>query len=169
MTRPAVPPRPRLQRWQPVERVKPQAVKAVVWLWTAAVVLQVAGYLLALIDVRQVRAGLAAEVAQRFPAEAAVTQERVVVAVLALLLGAGLLLMLLELGFVVALNRGKRWARAALALLTGVVLVHAVIVAGGLRSVFLAGLVVAGGIAVVAVVVSFRPAARVWFRGGAKA
>lgn len=169
MTRPALPPRPRLQRWQPAERVKPKAVKTAVWLWTAAVALQVASSALALIDLRQVRAGLAAEVAQRFPAEAAIAQERVVVAVLALLLGAGLLIVLLELGFVVALNRGKRWARVALALLAGVVLVHAVIVAGGLRSAFLVGLVVASGIAIGAVVVSFRPAARVWFGGGEKA
>lgn len=139
------------------------------WLWIAAVALQVASSALALIDVRQVRAGLAAEVAQRFPAEAALVQERVVVAVLALLLGAGLLIALLELGLMVALNRGKRWARMTSAVLAGVVLVHAVIVAGGLRSAFLVGLVVASGIAISAVVVSFRPSARVWFGGGEKA
>jgi len=152
-----------------VERVKPRVVKVAVLLWTTAVVLQLASSMLALVDVQRIRGDLLAEVAQGFPAEATTNQERVVVAVLALLIGAGVLIALLELGFVVALNRGKRWARVVLALLAVVAVAHAVIVVGGLRSMFLVGLVVGGGIAVGAVVVSFLPAARVWFGGGEKA
>ncbi|MFI6102037.1 hypothetical protein ACIA8G_41345 [Lentzea sp. NPDC051213] len=168
MTRPALPPRPRLQRWQPVERVKPRAVKAAVWLWIVAAVVQLVSSSLALIDGQQLHADVLAEVAQGFPAEEEATRERVAVAVLALLLGTGPLIALLELSFVVALNRGKRWARPVLAVLAGVVLLHAVIVVGGLRSMFLVGLVVASGMTVAAVIVSFLPAARSWFAGGEK-
>jgi hypothetical protein len=152
-----------------VERVKPRVVKVAVLLWTTAVVLQLASSMLALVDVQRIRSDLLAEVARGFPAEATTTQERVVVAVLALLIGAGVLIALLELGFVVALNRGKRWARVVLALLAVVAVAHGAIVVGGLRSMFLVGLVVGGGIAVGAVIVSFLPAARVWFGGGEKA
>ena len=168
MTRPAPPHRPRLQRFQPVERVKPAVVKTAVWLWIIAAVVQLASSALALTEAQELLADLTAEVAQGFPAETDVTRERVAVAVLALLVGTGVLLSLLELGFVIALNRGKRWARIVLSLLAGVVLVHAVIAVGGLRSVFLVGLVVASGIAVLAVIFSFLPAARVWFGGGEK-
>lgn len=132
-------------------------------LWIVAAVVQLVSSALAFVDVRQ---AVVAEVAQRFPAESAVAQERVVVAVLALLLGAGLLIAVLELGLVRALNRGKRWALTASVILAGVVAVHAVVVAEG--SAFLVGLVVASGIAVVAVIVSFLPAARAWFGGGEK-
>ncbi|WP_030466970.1 hypothetical protein [Lentzea aerocolonigenes] len=132
-------------------------VRIAVRLWIVAAAVQLASSVLALIDVRQ---GVVAEVAQRFPAESAVAQERVVVAVLALLLGAGLLIAALELGLVVALNRGKRWALAASVVLAGVVAVTAVV--GPVH------LVVASGIPVVAVVVSFLPAARAWFGGGEK-
>lgn len=138
------------------------------WLWTVAVVVQLAGSALALTEAQELLADLTAEVAQGFPAEAAATREQVAVAVLALLLGAGVLLALLELGFVIALNRGKRWARNVLLLLAGVAVVHAVIAVGGLRSTFLVGLVVASGIAVLAVIASFLPAARAWFGGGEK-
>jgi hypothetical protein len=143
-------------------------VRIAVWLWITAAVVQLASSVLALTEAQELLADLTAEVAQGFPAETAATRERVAVAVLALLLGAGSLMALLELGCVIALNRGKRWARNVLVLLAGVVVVHAVIAVGGLRSVFLVGLVVASGIAVVAVVVSFLPAARVWFGGGEK-
>ncbi|GGU16307.1 hypothetical protein GCM10010178_04940 [Lentzea flava] len=143
-------------------------VRSAAWLWITAAGLQLVGSALALTEARALFAGVVAEVAQGFPAEAEATRERVAVAVLALLLGAGPLIALLELGCVTALNRGKRWARTVLVLLAGVAGVHAVIAVGGLRSVFLAGLAVASGIAVVAVIVSFLPAARVWFGGGEK-
>jgi hypothetical protein len=132
-------------------------------LWTAVAVLQLASSVLALSGARGLFADLVSEVAQGFPAEAVATRERVALAVLVLLLGTGPLLALLELGCVVALNRGKRWARIVLVLLAGVAGVHAVIAA---RSIFLVGLVMASVIAVVAVIVSFSPAARVWFGGG---
>lgn len=166
MTRPAFPDRPRLQRFQPVERVKPQVVKTAVWLWSIAVVVQLVSSAGALTEAQELLADLTAEVAEGFPAEDAGTRERVAVAVLALLLGAAGLLALLELGFVIALNRGKRWARVLLMLLAGVAVVHAVIAVGGLRSTFLVGLALASGIAVLAVICSFLPAARVWFGGG---
>lgn len=138
------------------------------WLWTIAVVVQLVSSALALTEAQELLADLTAEVAQGFPAEAAATQDQVAVAVLALLLGAGVLVALLELGCVIALNRGKRWARNVLLLLAGVAVVHAVIAVGGLRSTFLVGLVVASGIAVLAVIASLLPAARVWFGGGEK-
>ncbi|GAB2811260.1 hypothetical protein GCM10027200_08980 [Lentzea nigeriaca] len=136
--------------------------------WTIAAVVQLASSALASTEARKLFADLLSQIAQGFPAEAVATRERVALAVLALLLGGGPLLALLELGCVVALNRGKRWARIVLVLLAGVAAVHAVIAVGGLRSTFLVGLVVASGIAVLAVVVSFSPAARVWFGGGEK-
>jgi hypothetical protein len=132
-------------------------VRIAVWLWVVAAVVQPASSVLALIDVRQ---GVVAEVAQRFPTESAVAQERVVVAVLALLLGAGLLIAALELGLALALNRGKRWARVVSVVLVGVV--AAIAAVGPVH------FVVASGIPVVAVVVSFLPAARAWFGGGEK-
>lgn len=138
------------------------------WLWLTVAAVQLASSALALTEARELVADLTAQVAQGFPAEAAVTRERVAVAVLALLIGAGVLLALLELGCAIALNRGQRWARVVLVLLAGAVAVHAVIAVGGLRSVFLVGLVVASVIAVVAVVVSFLPTARAWFGGGEK-
>ncbi|MGW4210081.1 hypothetical protein ACWEIJ_18980 [Lentzea sp. NPDC004789] len=141
-------------------------MRTAVWLWITVAVVQLTSSVLALTEARELVADLTAQVAQGFPAEAAVTRERVAVAVLALLIGAGVLLALLELGCAIALHRGQRWARVVLVLLAGAVVVHAVIAVGGLRSVFLVGLVVAGAIAVVAVVVSFLPAARVWFGGG---
>lgn len=137
--------------------MKPRVVKIAVWLWIVAAVVQLVSSALALVDVRQ---SVVAEVAQRFPAESAVAQERVVVAVLALLFGAGLLIAVLELGLVLALNGGKRWALTASVVLAGVVAVIAAV--GPVH------LVVASVIPVVAVVVSFLPAARAWFGGGEK-
>jgi hypothetical protein len=137
--------------------VKPRVVRIAVWLWVVAAVARLASSVLAVFDVRR---AVVAEVAQRFPAESAVAQERVVVAVLALLLGAGVLIAALELGLGLALNRGKRWVLAASVVLAGVVTVTAAV-----GPVYL---VVASGIPVVAVIVSFLPAARAWFGGGEK-
>ncbi|TWP46284.1 hypothetical protein FKR81_36740 [Lentzea tibetensis] len=145
---------------------KPRTVKIALLLWIVAVVLQLASSMLTLLDLDQLRTDLLAEVSQGFPAESPVMKDRVVVAVLALLLGSGVLLALLQLGFASAMNKGKRWARLALVPLAAFGVVHAAIVFGALSSPLLAGLLAAAGVAVSAVVTSFLPASRVWFEGG---
>jgi hypothetical protein len=136
---------------------KPRAVTVSVGLWLVTAIVALVGVVLAVLNLDRLRGDLLAQVLREFPAESVATRERVVVVALGILIGSGVLVALVQLGFAAALNARRRWARVAL---LPVGLVGAVVLAA-LPGAALLGVVPAAG----AAVSMFLPASNAWFKG----
>jgi len=161
------PPRPEhLPPWliEPEEEPRrPRVVGVSTVLWLASIAVGAAGIGLMLVDLDNVRANLLADVARQLPTELPSTWERVTAAALAVITGGGAVILLLQLGFALAMRNGHRWARIAL-IPTGLAgLGHALIAAGALPRPALAGIPAA--LAVAGAITMFLPASNVWFNG----
>lgn len=168
---PAPPPR-HLPPWHVVETEfeprRPRATAVSVLLWQAAAVACAAGVVLAVADLDQVRAALSADVVRQFPNESLETWDRVVTAALAVIVGVGAVIPLLQLGFALAMRSRRRWARMVLIVVGLLEAGHVVIALGALPRPALVGLGSAVGLAVVATFAMFLPASNKWLssRGG---
>lgn len=170
---PAPPPRPHYELRPPLAEAAAQPrPRAVAWsagLWLAAVLAGLASAVLVLLNFDQLRADLLADVTQQFPDETQVTRERVVAAVLAFLIGSGVLIVLMQLGCALAMRSRRRWARVALVPLWLLGAGYSLAVLGGLPWPALIAASVAMGLSAilstVAAVVMFLPASNSWFAG----
>lgn len=169
----APPPRPRHEPpWleQPVVvPPRPRAVTVSTVLWLAAVAVGAASIVLTLADLDQVRASVLADVARQLPNELPATRDRVATAVLAVIAGGGAVIMLLQLGFALALSARRRWARVALVLVALLGLGYDLIAAGAVPQPVLIG--VAAAAALAGAVAMFLPVSSRWLaarpgRGG---
>jgi hypothetical protein len=136
-----------------------------VGLWLAAVVLGAASTVLVLLDLQQLHGDLLAQVMQQFPNEAAATQQRVANIALAVLVGSGGLVVLVELVCAIAMNARRRLARLALVALWLLGVVQNVFMAGVVTGPVLTGLVTATGLATIAIVAMFLPPSNAWMAG----
>jgi hypothetical protein len=130
-------------------------------LWLLAAALGAAVIALTLIDLDHVRASVLADVTQQFPDETAATRDRVLTAVLTVMVGGGTVILLLQLGFALAMRSRRRWARIALVPVGLAGVGHALITVGAIAGPLLAGAVAA--VAVAATVTMFLPASNLWF------
>jgi hypothetical protein len=130
-------------------------------LWLAAVAAGAAGIVLTLIDLDQVRSAVLAEVTRQFPNELPATMDRVGTAVLTVVLSGGALILVLQLGFTLAMRSRRRWARIALVLVGLMGVGHGLIAAGVVLQPLLVGLPAAAALAGAAAM--FLPQSNVWF------
>src|SRR5262249_37729892 len=148
-----------------VARPRPPSLVLAVGLWLAALVLGAASTVLLLLDTRQLRGDLLAQVVHQFPNEAAATQQHVANLALTILIGSGGLVALLGLVFAVALHARRRPARRGVGALWLVGAVQNLFLAGVAPGPVLTGLVMATGLATVATVAMFRPPSNAWLAG----
>jgi hypothetical protein len=165
----APPPRPEYELGPPpaeaVARPRPASMVIAVGLWLAAVALGAASIVLILLDLQQVHGALLAQVVQQFPNEAAATQQRVANTALAILVGAGGVVVLLQLVCAIAMRARRRLARPVLVALWLLGAVQNVFMAGVVPGPVLVGLVTATGLATTATVAMFLPPSNAWLAG----
>src|SRR5262249_19788102 len=97
-----------------VARPRPSSMVIAGRLWLAAGILGAASAVLVLLDRQQLHGELLAQVVRQFPNEAAATQQRVANLALAILVGSGALVVLLQLVCAIALHARRRLARLVL-------------------------------------------------------
>jgi len=164
----APPPRPEYELPPPAEaiaRPRPLSMVIAVGLWLGAVVLAAASTVLILLDLQQLHGDLLAQVVQQFPNETAATQQRVANLALAILVGSGGLVVLLQLVCAIAMHARRRLARLVLVALWLLGAVQNVFIAGVVPGPVLAGLVTATGLATMATVAMFLPPSNAWLAG----
>lgn len=160
------PARPRFEFREPpsAERVPRPPVVLVSWIcWLAgvgALLTTVAGSLLAVDDLR---ADLLAILVRDYPGETAATRDRVVQVAVIVLLAGGALLAAVQAGFATAMRAGRSWARVALVLLLGPVLLHSVLLGGVAAPIIKVLLGAEVGLALVAAALMFLPGSGRWF------
>jgi len=131
-------------------------------LWLAAVAIGTAGLVLTLVDLDQVRAAVLADVTGQLPNELPSTRDRVAAAVLGVIIGGGAVIVLLQLGFTLAMAKRRRWARVALVLIGLIAVGYDLGAVGAVPLPVLIGLAAAAALA--GTVAMFLPAANVWLR-----
>jgi hypothetical protein len=163
---PAPPPRPRFEFGsslkQAVDRRKPRAMVWSVRLWLTAFAAVTVTAALALLNFDSLHADLLADVVREFPDETPAARDRVAAAALLILIGSGLLIGLLQVGFALAMGSRRRPARLVLVPLWLLGAIHALVVLGAVPSPVLLGLPVAVGLSATAAVAMFLPASSAW-------
>jgi hypothetical protein len=160
------PPRPRFEFGsslkQAVDGRKPRTMVWSVRLWLAAFAAVTVTAALALLNFDSLHGDLLADVVREFPDETPATRERAAAAALLILIGSGLLIGLLQLGFALAMSSRRRSARLALVPLWLLGAIHTLVVFGTVPSPVLLGLPVAAGLCAIAAVAMFLPASSAW-------
>jgi hypothetical protein len=164
---PAPPARPSLvTRATPSElaaRSRPRAIDVSYWLWLVACLVGVITAAATLRYFGELQAAVLSIVEQQFPGETPATRENVATATLATLIGAGVLVVLVQMAFAMAMHSGRGWARFALVLPTLLGALYSVAVFGTAPMLTRAGLLATIALTISAVVAMFLPGARAWF------
>jgi low temperature requirement protein LtrA len=125
-----------------------------------------AGVITAVLSLRhfdEYKAALLAITQRDYPTETAATQEQVATAGVGVLLGAGMLVVVLQLVFSLAMRSGRNWARFVLVLIGGVGLFYAFLVVNSVSFDIKVSIGAAAGLAVVGVLAMFLPGTGKWF------
>ena len=99
-----------------------------------------------------------------YPTETAATQEQVATAAVGVLIGVGVLVVVLQMIFSLAMRSGRNWARFVLVLIGGVGLFYAFLVVRSVSFDIKIGIAAAADLAVVGVLTMFMPGAGEWFK-----
>ena len=101
-----------------------------------------------------------------YPSETAATQEQVATAGAGVLIGVGVLMLVLQMLFSLAMCSGRNWARFVLVLIGGVGLCYTFLVVNSVSFDIKVGIGAAAGLAVVGVLAMFLPGTGEWFERG---
>ncbi|MGH3914502.1 MAG: hypothetical protein ACRDTC_14020 [Pseudonocardiaceae bacterium] len=142
---------------------RPRVVDVSYWLWLAACLMGVITVAATLIYFSELQAGMLSMIEQRFPSETPATREQVATAAVAILIGAGVLVVLVQMTLAILLHSGRGWARFALVVFGILGTGYGVVVVGAAPVVTKAGLGATVGLMVLAGVLMFLPRARTWF------
>lgn len=161
----APPPRPSLaiSAMRSDRPAPPRVVHVAWWLWFAA---GLAGIITAAATLRyfgELHAMMLSIVDRQFPQETPVTRDRAATATVATLIGAGVLISLIQLAFAVAMRSGRSWARFALVGLSIVGALYCAAVFGTAPQLSRVGLLASIALMVIAAVPMFLPGAQRWF------
>ncbi|MBA3955880.1 MAG: hypothetical protein H0X58_04370, partial [Acidimicrobiia bacterium] len=110
------------------------------------------------------KAALLAITQRDYPTETAATQEQVATAAVGVLIGVGVLVVVLQMIFSLAMRSGRNWARFVLVLIGGVGLFYAFLVVRSVSFDIKIGIAAAADLAVVGVLTMFMPGAGEWFK-----
>jgi hypothetical protein len=141
----------------------PRVVHVACWLWFAA---GLAGIITAAATLRyfgELHAMMLSIVDRQFPQETPVTRDRAATATVATLIGAGVLISLIQLAFAVAMRSGRSWARFALVGLSIVGALYCAAVFGTAPQLSRFGLLATIALMVIAAVPMFLPGSQRWF------
>jgi uncharacterized membrane protein len=144
-------------------RPRPRAIDVSYWLWLGACLVGVITAAATLRYFGELQAAVLSLVEQQFPRETPGTRENVATATLATLIGAGVLVVLVQMAFAMAMHSGRGWARFALILPALLVALYSVAVFGTAPMMTKVGLLTTIALMVTAAVPMFLPGARAWF------
>lgn len=144
-------------------RPRPRVVDVSHWLWLGACLIGVTTAAATLRDFGELQAAILSIVQQQFPREAPATREQVATATLAALIGAGVLVVLVQMAFAIAMHSGRGWARLGLVVLTLLGALYSIAVFGTTPTITKVGLLITTVLMVIAVVPMFLAGARTWF------
>jgi uncharacterized membrane protein len=142
---------------------RPRAIDVSYWLWLGACLVGVITAAATLRYFDELQAAVSSIVEQQFPRETPGTRENVATATLATLIGAGVLVVLVQMAFAMAMHSGRGWARFALALPTLLGALCSVAVFGTAPVMTRAGLLATTVLTISAVIPMFLPGPRAWF------
>ncbi|MGH3766945.1 MAG: hypothetical protein ACRDS0_04400 [Pseudonocardiaceae bacterium] len=161
----AAPPRPSLaiSALRPEPSAPPRDVHIAYWLWFATCLFGVITAATTLRYFGELHTMILSIVNRQFPQETPVTRDRAATATLATLIGAGVLISLIQFAFAVAMRSGRGWARFALVGLSVLGALYGTAVFGSAPSISRVGLLASIALMVISVVPMFLPGARTWF------
>ena len=166
----ATPPRPPVAPGLPPSEAaavrrpeRPRVVDVAHGFWMLSCLAGVITAALSLRHFDEYRAVLLAITQRDYPTETAATQEQVATAAVGVLLGAGVLVVVLQMVFSLAMRSGRNWARFVLVLIGGVGLFYAFLVVNSVSFDIKVGIGAAAGLAVVGVLAMFLPGTGKWF------
>ena len=142
---------------------RPRVVDVAHGFWMLSCLAGVITAALSLRHLDEYKAVLLAITQRDYPTETAATQEQVATAGVGVLLGAGMLVVVLQLVFSLAMRSGRNWARFVLVLIGGVGLFYAFLVVNSVSFDIKVGIGAAAGLAVVGVLAMFLPGTGKWF------
>jgi len=125
-----------------------------------------AGVITAVLSLRyfdEYQAALLTITQRDYPSETAATQEQVATAGAGVLIGVGVLMLVLQMIFSLAMRSGRNWARFVLVLVGGVGLGYTFLVVNSVSFDIQVGIGAAAGLAVVGVLAMFLPGTGEWF------
>ena len=167
---PATPPRPPVAPGLPPSEAaaarrpeRPRVVDVAHGFWMLSCLAGVITAVLSLRHFDEYKAALLAITQRDYPTETAATQEQVATAGVGVLLGAGMLVVVLQLVFSLAMRSGRNWARIVLVLVGVLGLFYAFLVVNSVSSDIKVGIGAAAGLAVVGVLAMFLPGTGKWF------
>jgi hypothetical protein len=143
--------------------VRPRVIDVSFWLWVGACLI---GLITALVTLRyfaELRTMILVIVEQQFPKETPATRDEAAIATVATLIGAGALIVLVQLALAVAMRAGRSWARFALVGLGLLGTLYSVAVFGSAPLISRIGLLASTALMVSAMVPMFLVGARTWF------
>lgn len=142
---------------------RPRSIDVAYGLWLGACLAGVLTATAALISFGRLEADMLALVERQFPGEAPATRQQVATATVAVLIGAGVLVVLAQTVFAIVMHTGRGWARFVLVLLTLLGALYGVVTFGAAPTGAKAGMLVTGVLLVTATLLMFLPAGRPWF------
>ncbi|MGQ0777694.1 MAG: hypothetical protein ACT4NY_25345 [Pseudonocardiales bacterium] len=142
---------------------RPRVIDVSYWLWLGACLVGVITVAATLIYFGELQADMLSLVEQQFPDETPQTRDQVATTAVAVLIGAGVLIVLVQMTLAIVLHSGRGWARFALVVVGLLGALYGVVVVGGAPVVTKAGLLATVVLMVIAVVLMFLPGARTWF------
>ena len=164
---PAPPARPSVRIGAPPSETttlaRPRVVRVSYGLWLAACLLGVITAAATLNYFDQLQADLLSLVEQEFPNEAPAKRDEVATAAVAILIGAGVLIFVVQTAFAVAMHSGRGWTRYPLVLFTFAGVAYNIVVVGAVPTVTQVGLPASTALMVIAMVLMFVPPTQAWF------
>lgn len=144
-------------------RPRPRSIDVSYWLWLTACLVGVITATATLRYFGELQAAVLSIVEQRFPGETPGSQENVATATLAILIGAGVLVVLVQMAFAMAMHSGRGWARFALILPALLGTLYSIAVFDTVPMTTRAGLSATTALIILAAVPMFLPGSRAWF------
>ena len=142
---------------------RPRIIDLSYWLWLLACLVGVITAAATLRYFGDLQDAMFSIVGRQFPGEARATHAEVATAAVAILIGAGVVVILVQMGLAMAMHSGRGWARFALILPAGLGVIYSVAMFGTAPAMTKAGLVATTVLMIIAVVPMFLPDARAWF------
>lgn len=142
---------------------RPRAVELSYWLWFGACVLGMITTVATLRYFSELQTLVLVIVEQQYPLETAATREKAAWATVATVIGAGALIILVQLLLALAMRSGRGWARFALVGFIVLGALYGVAVLGAAPAISRAGLLASTAMMVIASVPMFLPGTRPWF------
>ena len=143
--------------------LRPRVIEFSYWLWVGACLVTMITAIVTLRSFEELKAMILAIVERQYPAETAVTREKVAAATVATVIGAGVLIAVVQLAFGLVMRSGRGWARFVLAGLTILGGLYSVAVFDTAPTISRAGILGSAALVVIALVLMFLPPARKWF------